>query len=152
MGRPLIGQMLNRMGNLSAIDIDEILVEQAVTHRRFGEIALSWGLCDVEQLCQAWCDQWSWEDSGGNGGMLAPEEQALSSVPAELARRLLVLPLKLMGNQLIAAAARTLDSAEISELVRAVGHDVRLMRADVALVQQAIDAHYPCLAGVGAEA
>ena len=57
MSHPLIGQVLTQMGKLSSIDIDEILVEQNASRRRFGEIAVGWGLCDIQELCDAWCSQ-----------------------------------------------------------------------------------------------
>src|SRR2546423_848682 len=51
------GEILGRLVNLSGHDVNEILEEQNATHQRFGEIALSWGLCAPEDVWQAWCDQ-----------------------------------------------------------------------------------------------
>src|SRR4051812_44877540 len=48
-----IGEILSQMVSLSHHDIDEILVEQRSTPRRFGEIAISMGLCQAEHVWKA---------------------------------------------------------------------------------------------------
>ncbi len=57
MSQARFGEHLSRLVNLSRHDVDEILEEQSSTRHRFGEIALSWGLCTPENVWQAWCDQ-----------------------------------------------------------------------------------------------
>ena len=49
------------MGKLSSHDIDEILQEQqSGSHSKtFGEIALTWGLCQPEHIWKAWSNQLS---------------------------------------------------------------------------------------------
>ena len=53
----LFGQCLGRVVPLSAHDVSEILEHQAATRRRFGEIALAWGLCRPQHVWQAWWAQ-----------------------------------------------------------------------------------------------
>ena len=55
----LFGECLGKVVRLSAHDIAEIMEHQAATRRRFGEIALSWGLCRPQHVWQAWWDQLS---------------------------------------------------------------------------------------------
>src|SRR5439155_6477219 len=56
-GRARIGELLSRMVPLSGHDVEEILQEQSATRRRFGEIALAWGLCKPEHVWDAWGQQ-----------------------------------------------------------------------------------------------
>ena len=51
------GELLGKLVKLSQHDVEEILEDQTATHRRFGDIALSWGLCQPEHVWQAWSDQ-----------------------------------------------------------------------------------------------
>jgi hypothetical protein len=139
-----MGEMLRRMGKLTALDVDEILFEQGVARRRFGDIAVAWGLCQPDDVCQAWCDQLT-----GDPGRLGPgqvDPAALALVPAPVARRLRIVPLRLLGGQLLVLAAGGLDSAAITELLRLTGRDVRAVPAPPARIDQALARLYPALA------
>ena len=57
MCRPRIGEVLSKFTGMSSMDVEEILQDQTVTNRRFGEIALSWGLCAPQDVWQAWYSQ-----------------------------------------------------------------------------------------------
>jgi hypothetical protein len=142
MSHPLIGQVLTQMGKLSSIDIDEILVEQNASRRRFGEIAVSWGLCDIQELCDAWCSQ-AGQALAVNIDVIGIDPAAVHWVPSSAAHAFGVIPLRAIGDQVICAAARILDSVEMAELVRAVGRDVRLLPADAVQVAAALRRHYP---------
>jgi hypothetical protein len=142
MSRPLIGQVLARMGKVTPIDIDEILVEQTFSQRRFGEIALTWGLCETADVREAWCDQLH----GGDHIDLSDPQidpAAVGRLQGHVARRLGVVPLKLIGDVLIVACARPVDAAEMPELVRAAGHDIRFIQANWEELARALDRHYP---------
>src|SRR5687768_5822111 len=52
-----IGELLSGIVPLSNHDVEEILQEQSGTHRKFGEIALAWGLSQPEHVWNAWCRQ-----------------------------------------------------------------------------------------------
>ena len=54
---PQIGQILREMGLLTDQDTCEILEQQHRTGRRFGQIALAWGLATPEQIWTAWSKQ-----------------------------------------------------------------------------------------------
>ena len=54
--RARIGELLRKMVPLSRHDIEEILQEQTSTRRRFGDIALAWGLVKPEHV---WEQIWS---------------------------------------------------------------------------------------------
>ena len=143
MSRPLIGQVLSRMGKLSTIDIDEILVEQAVTHLRFGEIALSWGLFEPDHLCEAWCRQFAEGTPRVNLDEADIDAHATQLVSADLARRLGIIPVRSIADQVVIATSRPIDSAELLELLQATGKDVRFISSDAPQIERAIRRYYP---------
>ena len=143
MPRAPIGQILSQMGKLSAIDIDEILEQQAVTHARFGEIALAWGLCEPIDVCEAWCIQLAdgvdWVDLAASN----IDAKVILSVPAFLARQLQILPLVSMADQMVVASARPVDGNEGLQILEATGKDVRFILADESMIEEALDLYYP---------
>ena len=52
-----IGELLSRIIPLTDHDVEEILHEQQATNQKFGDIALSLGLCKPEDLLRAWLRQ-----------------------------------------------------------------------------------------------
>jgi hypothetical protein len=124
MNRLRMGEALRRMGKLSTIDVDEILFEQEVSEKRFGDIAVSWGLCRREDICQVWCDQFV----AASIDVAEIDPAALSAIPVEMALRLCVAPLKLMAGQLVIAAPGEPDSAAMAELVRQTKRDIRVIQ------------------------
>ena len=146
MSCQLIGQILKDMGKLSSLDIDEILAEQAASKRKFGDIAMSWGLCEPEHILEAWCVQMA-DDKNLVDLLRTPVDiHALMCLPAQLARRLSVLPMRLIANELVVAAAHTLDPQDVREMTLRAGRDIRLIKADAAQVEMAMDRYYPRLA------
>lgn len=123
MNRLRMGEALRRMGKLSTIDVDEILFEQEVAPRRFGDIAVSWGLCRQEDIAQVWCDQFV----AASIDVAEIDSVALDCIPPEMAFRLCVAPLKLMAGQLVVAAPEEPDSAAMAELVRKTKRDIRVI-------------------------
>lgn len=142
MSRQLIGQVLNQMGKLTTIDIDEILVEQAMNHRRFGEIALSWGLCEIEQVAEAWCRQLAESDRTADLNEIAIDPSAAAALAPELARRLGAVPIRVLGNLVIVGTARKLDPTETGQISRAMGKDVRCVRIDPTQLKAALKTFY----------
>jgi hypothetical protein len=142
MNRQLIGQVLNRMGKLSPMDIDEILEEQAHGGRRFGEIAMQWGLCEPEQIGEAWCRQLAEEGANLNLNKVGIDAHAAHCLPPALARRLGVMPIRALGEMMIVAASRAMDSVEIAELSCALAKDLRFVTVDAAQIQQAMEVYY----------
>src|SRR4051812_15758645 len=84
--RSRIGELLSRIVPLSGHDVEEILQDQAGTNRKFGEIALAWGLCQPQHVWKAWCRQLA---SAGTEQvdlkLVGIDAQAAASIPAELA-------------------------------------------------------------------
>jgi hypothetical protein len=143
MSRQLMGQLLSRMGKLSLIDIDEILVEQAVSHKRFGEIALSWGLCDPEHVGEAWCNQLADNVQHVDLHQVGVDAQATAYLSSNLARQLGAIPIRILGDLVVVAAGHTLNSVEVAELSRTIGKQIRLVTVDPAQIEIAIHTYYP---------
>jgi len=143
MSRQLIGQLLSRMGKLSLIDIDEILVEQAVSRKRFGEIALSWGLCEPEHIGEAWCRQLGEDVQELDLEKVGVDPHATQCLAGEMARRLDAVPIRTLGDLIVVAIGHTLDSVEVAELSRAVGQQIRLVLVAHSQIQRALETFYP---------
>ncbi|HEV8378089.1 MAG TPA: hypothetical protein VGP99_04510 [Tepidisphaeraceae bacterium] len=143
MRRPLIGQVLSRMGKLSSIDIDEILEQQAVNHRRFGEIAVSWGLCEPVDLCEAWCVQFTEGVEAADLASGPVDSRLILSLPAELARQLHIVPLVSIADQMVVAAAQPVDGDQWMAILEATGMDVRFVLAEPQVIEAALDVYYP---------
>jgi hypothetical protein len=130
------------MGKLTSIDIDEILEQQAASGARFGEIAISWGLCAPEHVCEAWCVQFAegldWVDL--SHGL---DAKLILSVPAELARQLHIVPLVSIADQMVVASAEPVDGDQWMQILEATGKDVRFILAEPEAIERALDVYYP---------
>ena len=146
MGRQLIGQILKDMGKLSPLDIDEILSEQAASKRKFGDIAMAWGLCEPEHILEAWCVQMGDDHTQVDLLRTTVDIHALMSLPAQIARRLRVVPIRIIANELVVAAASALDPQDVTEMTLLAGRDIRLIKADAKQVDLALERYYPRLA------
>ena len=127
MGHQLIGQVLSRMGRLSPIDIDEILEEQAISGMKFGEIAVSLGLCVREQVCEAWCIQLAEEIRTAGLSDVGVDLTAAACVPQELARQWGVLPIRHFAGMVVMAASRLPGADEATALSAMLGREVRFV-------------------------
>jgi hypothetical protein len=139
----MMGEVLSRMGKLSSIDIDEILEQQAVSHQRFGEIAVSWGLCEPVDLCEAWCVQFTEGVEGidlTHGGL---DARLILSLPAELARQLHIVPLVSIADQMVVASSQPVDGEQWMAILEATGKDVRFVLAEPDAIEAALDVYYP---------
>ncbi|MEO6437417.1 MAG: hypothetical protein ABIP55_16860 [Tepidisphaeraceae bacterium] len=137
-----IGELLSRMVPLSGHDVEEILQEQTANPRRFGDIALSWGLCRPEHVWQAWCQQ----STGGNETVdlekIGVDAQAAGMLPAEVARLHHVIPLRVAGDAMLLASANgaARHSAELSALVQ---RRVLFVHAEMTQLERMLDRYYP---------
>ncbi len=139
-----IGQLLQELGKLSALDIHEVLAEQRSWPRRFGEIAVTLGFCEPEHVWSAWCSQ-----LGGSTGAeevnldeVGVDAQAADHLPAEIAWAWRVMPLRAWEGRLVIAVA---DPSTISvlELTQRAGMEVKIVRASKAQIEKALRTYYP---------
>src|SRR5258708_19391766 len=103
MSRMRIGQVLEQMGKISGHDIDEILHEQSSIGARktFGEIALTWGLCEPEHIWKAWANQLEGNCERVDLNMVGIDSQAWSRLPRELGLRLSPMPVRTSQHSLV---------------------------------------------------
>ena len=87
MQRQKIGELLMRLVPLSRHDVDEILQEQRATQLRFGETAISMGLCRPEHVWRAWCGQSTDEVEQVDLDEVGVDAQATPLIPREIAMR-----------------------------------------------------------------
>jgi hypothetical protein len=144
MNSMLFGQCLGRVVTLSAHDVSEILEHQSATRRKFGEIALSWGLCRPQHVWQAWWDQLARQAAPKvDLTRVGVDAQAVGDVPTELAHRFGVVPLRCFQGQLVVAASeRGLARAE-AELPALLKKQVKFVVADGKQLDDALAAYYP---------
>src|SRR5215207_2344771 len=97
------GDYLGKVVRLSTHDVAEILEDQAATRRRFGEIALAWGLCRPQHVWQAWWDQLSRHTKRVDLTEIGVDSQAVAHVSRELAVQFRAIPLRSYREQLVIA-------------------------------------------------
>jgi hypothetical protein len=145
MPQARIGEVLRKMLRLSEMDVEEVLHEQSGTSRRFGEIALLLGMCAPQDVWNAWFSQLAghtpWIDLHDFG----IDAHAVEQVPAEVAVGYHFVPLRVVGNHLVAAISQDAADPPADEISLRIGKQVRFVRADSAQIQSAIDEHYGAL-------
>jgi len=136
------GQMLSRFVPMSDHDIHEILDEQAVCHRKFGEIALSWNLCRPDHVWRAWFAQLAHQPQQVDLGECGIDTQAIAAVAYAIAKEYSVLPLRVLDDELIVATTRSQHERALQLLPDALKRSVRFVIADERSVLAAIKTHY----------
>lgn len=142
MRHALFGELLSQHVSLSDHDISEILLDQAISHRRFGEIALAFQWCRPQHVWQAW-----WAQLGDSTQrILLPavgvDTQALGSVSRAIADEYGVIPIRVYGDQLVLAASDGSLHRAAAELPQLVRKSVRFVLAPERQILDAIEAHY----------
>lgn len=143
MRRALFGELLGRFIHLSRHDVAEILEDQATSHRRFGEIALSMGLCQPQDIWKAWWEQISEVPERVDLESVGIDGQALCRLPRALAAEYGVIPLRMFGNQMVLAAGDGALERAARDLPRATGMQLKFVLADARDIREAIAHCYP---------
>ena len=151
MSRPLFGECLSDVVALSDHDVSEILEDQAASRRRFGEIALAWGLCRPEDVWQAWCHQLNRLTPEVDLKKIGIDAQAAAHLPKAVAREFCAVPIRSFGNHLVVATTRENLGRACSELPKLVKKEVKLVIASRASIERAIEEYYaPATRGAAA--
>jgi hypothetical protein len=137
------GELLGRLVGLTRLDIDEILVDQKASHRRFGEIALSLGLCSPQHIWQAWCDQLLTQVQRVDLDALGIDAQAISMIDRDVALRLGAIPIRRLGKILVFAVSDPSTDRIAAELELITGKELRFVMADANQIQRAIATYFP---------
>ena len=139
----LFGELLGRLVPLSNHDVCEILEEQSASRRRFGQIALTWGLCDPQHIWHVWAAQLHGRTPRIDLGTTGIDTQATLHLPAALAARLGVIPVRSVDGRLIIAASESALAPAAEALATAdVQQKVCFVLADPHQIDQAIRTYY----------
>jgi hypothetical protein len=142
--RARIGELLSQMVPLSGHDVEEILQEQASNRRKFGEIALAWGLCRPEHVWDAWCQQSDHEHHLLDLEKIGIDARAAALIPADVARGLGVIPVRVASDcALVAIAEEHAPDAAIGQLETLLHRRIKFVRAMPHQVRKMIEAYYP---------
>lgn len=143
MSSKRFGEYLGRHVTLSRHDVDEILEEQSGTNRRFGEIALSLGMCAPEHIWQAWCDQLLNDVQNVNLEALGIDAQAVTMISRDAALQLGVVPIRSHENTLVLAVAPDANVDRIAAELKLISPlEFRFVIADAQQIQKALGAYY----------
>ncbi|GMV97717.1 MAG: hypothetical protein HRF43_19365 [Phycisphaerae bacterium] len=124
-----IGEILCEMGVLSANDVQRILKHQSRTRQKFGQIAVRWGLATQDQVWEAWARQFAARERL-DLSTAGSDTNAWKRVPAAMARRFEVVPLRLWGRHLVVAGPTDLTESAINDLAAATGCQVHVCPAE----------------------
>ncbi|HEV2294468.1 MAG TPA: hypothetical protein VGR35_11480 [Tepidisphaeraceae bacterium] len=143
---PRIGELLSEIVALSGHDVEEILNEQHTSKRRFGEIALSWGLCQPEHLWSAWCRQVP--DTSGACATVdldrdGIDAQAVTMLPSGLAHAFRAVPIRSSDAELVIASDAPLSERAREQLGKLLNKRVKFVFAATKQIDAAIEAYYP---------
>ena len=127
-------------GALTSEELDEVLAHQDGSGRRLGEIVMERGLASERQVMGALARQLGLEF---RAPPLEPADDAVALVPAEVARRRLLLPLSLAPRTLVVAMGDPLDLAAVDELQFRVGRRVEPVLTTPTALEAALSAAYP---------
>lgn len=142
MRHALFGELLGQHVSLSDHDISEILLDQAISHRRFGEIALAFQWCRPQHVWQAW-----WAQLGESAQhIILPtvgiDTQALGALSRDLAEEYAVIPIRVYGDQLVLAASEASLARASAELPQVARKSIRYVLAPESQIREAIESHY----------
>jgi type IV pilus assembly protein PilB len=140
-----IGEILSRIIPLSDHDIEEILHEQRATHRPFGDIALAMGLCQPQDIWQAWSGQLDGADGAPRRidlDSIGIDSQAIEFVSPEEARRWTAVPVRVFGDELVIAVDAANGTQSRSSIRVRRGLRVKFVLAERAQIERAIDIYY----------
>jgi hypothetical protein len=140
-----IGEILSRIIPLSTHDIEEILHEQRSTHRPFGDIALAMGLCQPEDIWQAWSGQLDSADGQPRKvdlDLIGVDAQAIDFISAEQARRWTAIPVRVFGDELVVAIDQANGRQPRSPISVRRGLRIKFVLAERAQIERAIDVYY----------
>jgi hypothetical protein len=143
MSRPKIGELLRRHVPLSTHDIDEILHEQSHTRRRFGDVAMSLGLCSPQDVWRAWCEQIKDSIEHVDLEHLGIDAQAVASMTREQAIGFHAVPVRCTESHLVVASSDDGFDAAVAELPQVLNRRLRFVIAPAAQVEAAIAKYYP---------
>jgi len=142
MNRPKFGEVLSKFVELSPHDVSEILEDQSSSRRRFGEIALAFGLCKPHHVWKAWWAQLSGAPERVDLEVIGIDAQCLAYIPRSLALEFSAIPIRASGSQIVVAAAEGALMRAMEELPRRLKIQMKFVTASAGQIRHAIDSYY----------
>lgn len=137
------GARLSQVVPLSHHDIEEILSEQGASGKRFGDIAIELGLCSPEHVWQAWSSQLAESPQRINLDHFAIDAQAANVLPPEFAARYHVIPIRMLGNELVLAIDESAYPDGAQEVIAILQRPVRFVLATHQQIARALRRYQP---------
>src|SRR5258708_6393107 len=103
MSHRRMGELLSTLVPMSPQDVEEILEEQNLSRRRFGEIAVEWGLCEGAHVWKAWAGQKDRPPMRVDLDKLGIDAQATADLPREMAMNCGAIPIRSFENLVVIA-------------------------------------------------
>lgn len=123
------GARLSQVVPLTGLDIEEILSEQSSTGKRFGDIAIELGLCTPEHVWKAWSNQLAESPQRIDLDRFAIDTQAVNVLPADFAARYHVIPIRMLGEELVLAIDEAAYPDGAREILAILQRPVRFVLA-----------------------
>jgi hypothetical protein len=137
-----IGQILSKLVPLTDQDVEEILCQQAVTRQRFGEIAISWGLCNSEHVLRAWANQTANQGERVDLNYIGVDGQAIGALPSALAFYFHAIPIRILSDLLVVAVADESVVPVLRDYLKDVRPELRFVVADAHVVDEMVAMYY----------
>jgi hypothetical protein len=144
--RRRMGELLKGMVPMTDQDVQEILEEQRSSGRRFGEIAMAWGLCEPEHVWLAWCNQAGRQLERVRLLHIGVDAQAPNVLSRAMAERHTAIPVRVFDRLVVVAIADPAQQQSLRNHLQTPGREVRFVLAHPADIQWAIDVYYQPLA------
>jgi type IV pilus assembly protein PilB len=138
-----IGERLSNMVPLSGHDIEEILSEQGTTGKRFGDIAIQLGLCSPEHIWRAWGNQLAEKPQRRDLDEFGIDAQAVEHLPRQVAVRYHVIPVRMLGDELVIAVDEAAYPEVAKELIALLGSKLIFVLSSHTQIARAIRSYYP---------
>ncbi|HTL29386.1 MAG TPA: hypothetical protein VL282_09195 [Tepidisphaeraceae bacterium] len=137
-----IGELLRKLVPLSAHDVDEVLQEQRGTPHRFGEVAISLGLCRPEHVWKAWAAQTTDTVERIDLKDVGIDAQAAAILPHDVATRFGVIALRTSPGLVVVATSDVCFEEASIALPTIIKRKIKFVLADAKQIQEAVDFYY----------
>jgi len=136
-----LGDLLIDAGAITPANLQAALSEQKVSQMRLGEILIKNGYLTEANLAEALCKQL--ELPFVSLGNVRPNQQAISSLPENIAERLNVMPLSIAPDgKLTVAMSDPLNAFAIDELRMVTNREIDVKVATATDIRRAITSYY----------
>ncbi|HUR18529.1 MAG TPA: GspE/PulE family protein [Acidimicrobiales bacterium] len=142
-----IGERLVARGPVSAAQVAEALLQQPASGKRLGVLLVELGMVSEREVTECLAEQL--DIPMIDLRQVNPDPDAVSRLPAVLARSLTAIPVRVVDGRLEVAVADPLDAAVASEIITATAPlPVSMVLAPPSDIRRAIDNSYRALSGV----